>query len=133
MKTKIRRLSSVERHGDLSDVYFVVEPVWENDEVDFFQWSRESGLRVQIPTELLTRERNRVRLYGPPRVLELRSCPETVVNPFLLKLYVYTDDPTIALEAQSRFALAVISSYNERKGAEFMQPPWRMDTRSIRS
>jgi hypothetical protein len=125
MKTKIRRLSLTERHGELSNVHFVIEPIWESDEIDFFQWARESGARVQIPTDLLSRSQQGTRLYGPPRVLELRISPETIVNPFLLKLYVYTDDAGVALEAQSRFALAVISAYNERKGAEFDQPPWR--------
>jgi hypothetical protein len=125
MKTKIRRLSLVERQGELTNVFFVVEPVWENDEVDFFQWARECGSRVQIPTELISRNQGGSRIYGPPKVLELRISPETILNPFLLKIYVTSEDPSIALEAQSRFALAVISAYNERKGVEFEQPPWR--------
>ena len=125
MKTKIRRLSLIERQGELANVFFVVEPIWENDEVDFFQWARESGARVQIPTELISRIQSGARVYGPPRVLELRICPETILNPFLLKIYVNSNDPSVALEAQSRFALAIISAYNERKGAEFEQPPWR--------
>ena len=125
MKTKIRRLSLVERQGELVSVHFIIEPVWENDEVDFFQWARESGARVQIPTELISRIQQGSRAYGPPKVLELRISPETILNPFLLKIYVYSDDPSVALEAQSRFALAIVSAYNERKGAEFEQPPWR--------
>ena len=48
-----------------------------------------------------------------------------VVNPFLLKIYVYSDDPEVVQEAVARFEVAVISSYNERKGADFLQPPWR--------
>jgi hypothetical protein len=130
MKTKIRRLSLTERIGELASVFFVIEPVWENDEIDFFQWARESGARVQIPTELLSRSQQGMRVYGPPKVLELRVCPETIVNPFLLKVFVNIDDTGVALEAQSRFALAVISAYNERKGAEFEQPPWRANVSS---
>jgi hypothetical protein len=125
MKTKIRRLSLIERQGELTNVHFVIDPIWENDEVDFFQWARESGVRVQIPTELISRTQSGSRVYGPPKVLELRVCPETIVNPFLLKIYVNSDDASVALEAQSRFALAIVSAYNERKGAEFEQPPWR--------
>ena len=128
MKTKIRRLSLVERQGELANIHFVVDPIWENDEVDFFQWARESGARVQIPTELISRTQSGARVYGPPKVLELRVCPETILNPFLLKIFVTSDDPCVALEAQSRFALAIVSAYNERKGAEFEQPPWRANT-----
>jgi hypothetical protein len=125
MKTRIRKLSPVERQGDLAGALFVVEPLWEGDEVDFFQWARETGQRVQIPCGLLSQSWRGQKLYGPPRVLELRALGEIVVNPFLLKIYVYSDDPEVVQEAVARFEVAVISSYNERKGADFLQPPWR--------
>jgi hypothetical protein len=125
MKTRIRKLSLMERQGELAGAHFVVEPVWEGDEVDFFQWARETGRRVQIPSALLSQSWRGQKLYGPPRVLELRALSETVVNPFLLKIYVYSDDPEVVQEAVARFEVAVISAYNERKGADFLQPPWR--------
>lgn len=129
MKVKIRRLSPAERQGELAAVCAVVEPLWEGDELDFFQWAREDGQRVQIPTEMLSQRRQGVRVYGPPRVLELRSCPETVVNPFLIKLYVYDEDAALAADAARRFQLALTTAYNERKGADFTQPPWRQERR----
>jgi predicted Rossmann fold nucleotide-binding protein DprA/Smf involved in DNA uptake len=130
MKVKIRRLSPEERRGDLAEVCFVVEAVWEGDELDFFSWARENGQRVFVPTELLSEKRQGARLYGPPRALELRTSPDTVINPFLLKLYVYEDDAAVAAVAARRFQLAVTLAYNERKGADFVQPPWRQEGRA---
>jgi hypothetical protein len=129
MKTRTRRLELPERQGELVGVVAIIEPVWEGDELDFFQWAREGGARVQLPTELISRRERGERLYGPPRLLERRALGETVVNPFLLKIFLYSEDPALEKEAVSRFTLAVLSAYNERKGADFAQPPWRDSSR----
>lgn len=130
MKTRIRKLTPSERKGELAGVFAVVEPLWEGDEIDYFQWARDGGIRVQIPTDLLSERARGVRLYGPPRVLELRTPGETVVNPFLLKIYIYTEDEEVWRRAEERFARAVNNAYSERKGMDFAQPPWRWPGRN---
>src|SRR5262245_32716087 len=119
MKTRVRTLTREERQGDLEGVLAVVEPLWEGDELDYFQWAREGGQRVQIPTELLSGERQGARAYGPLPVLALRAKQETVVNPFLIKIFLYQEGEDLAREAAQRFEQAIGAAYHEREGADF--------------